>query len=176
MSWLRRCVDYAHEVPVKANFNRWLAAGRCTGPRTATRSADQMGVIKFNAAQDIQVGNLLVHETHNMLTHRGLMWCCSCGAWATKLLKRLGAPCTRQLDKTGRQNLCRLYQGLTPKPDVEWPMPEGESFPWLQVRACKNWEELMKDAPTSARMGSMLERVRQRERSTLCAQGAGALG
>ena len=120
------------------------------------------------------MGNQLVHDSHNMLTHRGLMWCCTCGARATQLLKKLGAPCSKQLDKTGRQNLCRLYQGLPPKPDVEWPLPEGESFPWLQVRACKNWEELMKEAPASARMGSMLERVRQRERSTLTTLGAGA--
>ena len=160
----RRVCSRCSLGPGKNDYNRWLAQVPCGGQRMATPCGHQPGVLRLHTGQDVQVGMQKVHESHNVLTHRGLMWCTHCGAWATQVLKDLAGPCGG-LGKTGRQNLARLGCGMPPKADVQWPLPEGEAFPWAAARASRTTREAVDSAaPAANRLGGLLDRVRAKER------------
>ena len=73
------------------------------------------------------VGKRGLHRSHQLLVHRGLWWCASCGEYTSgaeggpRLLTTHCKPKTR----AGKQNLTRLAKGLPPTEDVEWPLPAG---------------------------------------------------
>ena len=71
-----------------------------------------------------------LHNTHKLATHRGLVWCWRCGLYTTGTqVVKLKDPCHGPGTTARQRILGRLRSGMTPKAEVEWPLPEGAPTP-----------------------------------------------
>ena len=74
---------------------------------------------------DFKLGNLHMHESHTLHHHRGVVWCWTCGAYATETLRDLQGVCSGTPGRGRVHALKRLRQGATPRVGMEWPFAVG---------------------------------------------------
>ena len=94
----------------KGKLKQWLLSPCC--PLEAQASARPT----LRPTGTVQVGHQQLHSSHDAAFEPLLeVWFCrTCGFYGDQNLRNLAEPCTRTLNKTGRQNLVRISKGLMP--------------------------------------------------------------
>ena len=75
----------------------------------------------------MQIGQVLLHHTHNLIFKKGLWICSGCGYYASAVgtqksaCKRLGTKCQGSATGAGKDYLRRFMKGQTPKANMLWP-------------------------------------------------------
>ena len=140
-----------------ADLENWAQQGPC--PNTVAN-----GVQGVRAAQPtllvppVHIGSRLIHPSHQLVTHRGIVWCLTCGKWASETPRDLCHGCPRTPSRTGKYCLSRLAAGKTPVNNVQWP--RGEVFELPPVVP----EIVQRPTRASIRLEELRARVRQRDR------------
>ena len=67
-----------------------------------------------------------VHHSHQLVVHRGLLWCLHCGQYSGHTLRGLHKLCPREPSKKGLECLSRLRRGLLPHNLQRWPEDAGQ--------------------------------------------------
>ena len=75
--------------------------------------------------EDFCKGGKIPHATHALQHHRGLVWCWRCAAYGADKLQKLAEVCRPELTEGTKSFLRRLKNGLTPRPEMDWPLDEG---------------------------------------------------
>ena len=86
------------------------------------RASADFGKLPDWLAANPTVGRVVLHHTHTLGWHRGLIWCWKCGHYGASVPVKLKGECkTKTL--AGEQNLHRLGQGRPPQ-KAAWPHEE----------------------------------------------------
>ena len=86
------------------------------------RAPAGFGMVPAWLAKNPTIGKVVLHHSHSLGWHKGLIWCWKCGRYGTSVpIKLKGECCTTTL--SGEKNLCRLRQGKPPS-KVDWPHDE----------------------------------------------------
>ena len=95
------------------SFQEWLQTS-CTPTPTTTRPSQ----VDNNA---IHIGNLSIHHTHKIATHKGLLYCTKCGSRAGSCLKNLAHPCEPP-GEYGKISLKAILSDKLPPNLDSWPI------------------------------------------------------
>ena len=82
--------------------------------------APQVKHIQLASDASIHIGNQVVHNSHNLFSYRGLLFCFKCGAFGSKKLNLLSKQC-EQATYTGERALKYIFRGDKPPSLTEWP-------------------------------------------------------
>ena len=82
--------------------------------------APQVKHIQLASDASIHIGNQVVHNSHNLFSYRGLLFCFKCGAFGSKKLNLLSKQC-EQATYTGERALKYILRGDKPPSLTEWP-------------------------------------------------------
>ena len=69
------------------------------------------------------IGRQLAHESHVLITYRGITWCSRCGAFGSETARKLLRPC-QPPTAAGRSHLHALSQLRPPTTKFQWPLDE----------------------------------------------------
>ena len=76
------------------------------------------------------IGNHILDSSHNLVHHRGVIFCWHCGAMGTTKPRQLCEPCFgAPTSHKGRDTLRRIRKGQSPRTDCDWPEPESFTLP-----------------------------------------------
>ena len=98
--------------------------GECPGPLADMRMISHSDVPMRVPLHIESFLGVQVDASHQFGLKRGLLWCWRCGLFSATVVKGLSKACKRRPTSGSTQVLERLKRGLTPTPQVEWPLPE----------------------------------------------------
>ena len=75
-----------------------------------------------------------IHYTHRLKWHRGMLYCCRCGAYSVSRVVKLRKQCLLRPSPAARRGLKDIKQGVFPILGRDWPLPEGSIPPQLLLR------------------------------------------
>ena len=87
-------------------------------------------------ASQFNLGGAILHRSHRLHHHRGVIWCQSCGCYGAEVLKNLSKPCAITPGRAGRWALSRLQAGNPPRSGMQWPLAAG-SGPCSGIVMCE---------------------------------------
>ena len=74
-----------------------------------------------------RLGRRLVHNTHKLFYRRGIYFCIRSASFGILRGLKLIQPCTGHLGRAGEYALNRVKGGLTPWPNLSFPLSEQEA-------------------------------------------------
>ena len=77
----------------------------------------------------LNLGETDLHPTHRMHHRRGIVWCWTCGCYASEAARELRDVCAGEPTRGRNYFLNRLKDQKTPRKSMTWPMAEGEGPP-----------------------------------------------
>ena len=101
-------------------IKQWLAT-ECRPDRllNATYTAGTIRPSRIPPGRNVQIGNTLIHPTHNIMVYRGLHFCKVCSCYASKRLLSLAVACeppkSPQDAERRRKAVLALLQGKLPR-------------------------------------------------------------
>ena len=81
----------------------------------------------------IPVGRRVAHASHDLLVHKGLVFCGKCGYYAHHRLLRLAEQCTGMKDERAIARVRRLRAGKLPTGVSDWPNSYSRTLICLSV-------------------------------------------
>ena len=91
----------------------WLSTA-CSSTQSTCRPTPIMNTM-------LHIGNQVIHHTHALSVHRGLVFCNKCGSRkGTKVVKNLARPCGPP-SSFGKATLKAIHKDMLPSKLVQWP-------------------------------------------------------
>ena len=116
------CRACHQRAPVgRDNIIRWLAS-TCT-PEPSLKYAYFSGKtrpVDLPNSGAVRVGRQVIHQTHKLKVHKGLIFCVQCGYYASNRGIRLISECTER-GPTARNRVLNHFRGILPSGVAEWP-------------------------------------------------------
>ena len=75
----------------------------------------------------VRLGRRFVHNTHKLFYRRGMYFCLRCASFGILRGLKLIQPCSGHLGKAGEYALNRVKAGLTPWPNLSFPLSEQDA-------------------------------------------------
>jgi hypothetical protein len=179
----RLACNRCQQVISKVGIIQWLKRNPC---RPARRDAgrDVAEGVKPAKRAVVRVGRVHLHRSHQLRCTKGIWWCTRCGFYASagggkSSVKKLARQCM-QPTRAGRQVMERMYKGLTPRADIDWPATrelyvamatDGGEEPGQEANRRREEEENpgTSDSPSTAEPKQRLEATTRREQGGGCA-------
>ena len=74
----------------------------------------------------------VVHYSHSLRWHRGILWCQRCGHYAQRKVVKLADQCPLKLTTSyGAGVLKRISHDRSPTATGQWPLPVGAPCPYI---------------------------------------------
>ena len=122
------CATCMREKPPGMNMSKWLTGPPCKGAPTQIASNSLGGdSAPVALAGQIRAGRHWLHQSHRLAAYKGVVWCWTCGSYATDEPRRLRLECQGHPAKGSFAASClsRLRKGSTPRSGMEWPSQTG---------------------------------------------------
>ena len=120
------------------HFRKWLSSSCSPLPFDDSEKA-----VRIPSWHFVQIRNIIPHSSHNLLSHKGIVFCESCGAYSIKRCRLLAHPCAGICTLASERAKSKLLSGELPAKGLQWPQrnqlqlmrPAAADQPCAQPRA-----------------------------------------